>query len=434
MRKKLLLFVLLTGMLTYTVRGQELYFPPVATEEWETINPEQLNWNTAYLDSLNNFLEINESKAFILLQDGQIVLEWYFDEFTTDSVWYWASAGKGMTAFLTGILQSEGLLDIDDPTNNFLGEGWTDSPQEKEDLITIRHQLSMVSGLNDLVSDRDCTLPSCLQYLEDPEQRWAYYNAPYTLITNVLEEAAGLPLNILLNNRVSNKTGINAAYIPVGFNRVVFSRPRNFARFGLLMLAEGNWNGEQLITDTEYFNQMINSSQDLNKSYGYLWWLNGKESFMVPQLQIVFDGPLLPDAPSDTYAALGLNGQILNVSPSKNLVFIRMGNNPGGAAVPITLNNDIWVYLNKLLATPVTDLEESKSEITIYPNPASDFLNIDLPQNLRSGKFELYCPQGKLLITTKENQILLNNLISGTYILKIHTDTHSEIRKIIVKK
>ena len=48
------------------------------------------------------------------------------------------------------------------------------------------------------------------------------------------------------------------------------------ARFGLLILNKGNWDGNQIMTDTNYFNQMLNSSQSLNESYGYLWWLNGK--------------------------------------------------------------------------------------------------------------------------------------------------------------
>ncbi len=44
------------------------------------------------------------------------------------------------------------------------------------------------------------------------------------------------------------------------------------------------------MTDNNYFNEMVNTSQSLNQAYGYLWWLNGKPSFMVPNLQTVFPG------------------------------------------------------------------------------------------------------------------------------------------------
>jgi hypothetical protein len=60
------------------------------------------------------------------------------------------------------------------------------------------------------------------------------------------------------------------------------------ARFGLLMLNKGNWNGNVILSDTNYYNQMVNSSQTLNPSYGYLWWLNGKASYMLPACSLAF--------------------------------------------------------------------------------------------------------------------------------------------------
>ncbi|HAT63910.1 MAG TPA: serine hydrolase, partial [Flavobacteriaceae bacterium] len=61
--------------------------------------------------------DANDTKAFILLKDGKIVLEQYFDDFTAESNWYWASAGKTLTATMVGIAQQEGFLDITNPTS-----------------------------------------------------------------------------------------------------------------------------------------------------------------------------------------------------------------------------------------------------------------------------------------------------------------------------
>jgi len=94
---------------------------------------------------------------------------------------------------------------------------------------------------------------------------------------------------------------MTGAFVPLTDNNVFFSTARSMARFGTLMLNKGN----QIMTDTTYFNQMVNTSQDINKSYGYLWWLNGKPNYMVPQSQWVFNGSLCPDAPSDMYVAMG---------------------------------------------------------------------------------------------------------------------------------
>ena len=66
------------------------------------------------------------------------------------------------------------------------------------------------------------------------------------------------------------------------------------ARFGLLILNEGQWNQNDILEDDVYYNEMISTSQEHNESYGYLWWLNGKNSYMIPQTQYVFDGQLMP--------------------------------------------------------------------------------------------------------------------------------------------
>jgi len=132
------------------------------------------------------------------------------------------------------------------------------------------------------------------------------------------------------------------------------------------------------MTDTTYFNNMINTSQELNKSYGYLWWLTGKESFMVPGLQVVIPGSLMQNAPTDTKMALGKDGQLLNISASENMVWIRMGESPDGALVPYLINDVIWDYINKFECnTTNTSSVIKKSPIKIYPNPFSNTIQIE---------------------------------------------------------
>jgi CubicO group peptidase (beta-lactamase class C family) len=63
----------------------------------------------------------------------------------------------------------------------------------------------------------------------------------------------------------------------VGFNNIYFSTARSMARFGLLNLNKGIWDTVPILNDTNYFTEMTTTSQDMNRSYGYLWWLNGKK-------------------------------------------------------------------------------------------------------------------------------------------------------------
>jgi hypothetical protein len=70
---------------------------------------------------------------------------------------------------------------------------------------------------------------------------------------------------------------------------------------------------------------------------------------MVPSLQIVIPGSYAPAAPADMYAALGKNGQIVSIAPSKGLVVVRMGNDPGEGEVTLLLCDKIWQNLNYVM-------------------------------------------------------------------------------------
>jgi CubicO group peptidase (beta-lactamase class C family) len=359
--------------------GQNLYFPPTTGNTWDTITPQTLDYCQPKIDSLYNFLEVNNSKAFILLKDGKIVLEKYFGTHTPATLWQWASAGKTITSFMTGIAQQEGYLSITDTASTYLGQGWTNCTPQQEEQITIWNQLTMTSGLDDGVADPFCTIDTCLIYKSDAGTRWAYHNAPYTLLDGVIENATGQTLNNYTTQKLKNPTGMTGTFYPAGYNNVFVSNARSMARFGLLILNKGSWNGNQIMTDTAYFNDMVNTSQNLNKAYGYLWWLNGKQSYMVPTLQTVFPGFPFPNAPADMFAAIGKGGQFLNVVPSQNMVWLRMGDEPTNSFVPFLLNNEIWQYVNDLTCSTSGIEENGYSEkVNIFPNPTNDLITVSV--------------------------------------------------------
>ena len=412
--------IILTAFVFLNLNSQNLYFPPINGNEWETLDPQELNWCDDKITELYNFLEEENTKAFLILKDGKIVLEKYFNGHGPDSLWYWASAGKTVTATLTGIAQEEGFLDINDPTSDYLGNGWTAAPPEKEELITIWHQLTMTSGLDDGVDDIYCTDPACLQYLADAGTRWAYHNGPYTNLSRVIEEASGENYNLFYWNRLANKTGMGGIWAYVGFNRLLLTKARAMARFGLLIQNNGYWDNTPVLTDMDYINDMISPSQDLNKSYGYLWWLNGQDSYKLPGLQNDFPGFLEPDAPADMYAAAGANGQFLNIVPSQGLILVRMGNSPDGTLVPNLFNNEIWQYVNNLTCAPNSTEKSTLGLINVFPNPVSDYLNIEIPNDVKEFSINILDAKGTLLISEKNNNII--NLIgveSGMYFYQI---------------
>jgi len=192
---KKLFTILAFFLFVVTARAQSLYFPPATGNTWDTVSPASLGWCQDKIDTLIDYLQTSNSKAFIVLKDGKIAIEHYFGTFTADSVWYWASAGKSLTGFTVGLVHQSGVLQLNDLTSQYLGPGWTSETPTQENLITIRHQLTMTTGLDDGVPDNACTSVSCLQYLADAGTRWAYHNAPYTLLDTVIRVATGQTLN-----------------------------------------------------------------------------------------------------------------------------------------------------------------------------------------------------------------------------------------------
>lgn len=110
-------------------KSTHYYFPAIGSNSWSTLSMNDLNWDASDTTALYDFLSQHETRAFIILYKGKIVVEKYWGNnllnngpFLQSSQWYWASAGKTITAFLVGLAQQKGLLNINDRTSDYLGE------------------------------------------------------------------------------------------------------------------------------------------------------------------------------------------------------------------------------------------------------------------------------------------------------------------------
>ena len=437
-------YVLLIGGSLWigVIAAQPGYFPPLATDEWATTDPATLGYCPAAVDSLYAFLEARNSAAFLLVEDGRIVLERYFGDFEVTTPHVWNSAGKTVTALAVGIAQREGLLDLDDPASDYLGVGWTSCDSTAEAAITIRHLLAQSSGLDDDVPDIYCTLPECLTCLTEPGQRWAYHNGAYTQLTYILEAASGQALNPFINQRIRQPTGMNGGYFGAGYNRVFGSTARSMARFGLLALNGGDWADTPVLDDSTYFREMTTPSQSLNPAYGYLWWLNGQANFRLPGVPFVIDGPLVPTAPATLLAAIGKNGQLLLVDPDRQRIIIRMGNDPGygSGVVGVQLTTELWSYVAALSCSTNTTNPSQALTIELTPQPASTYLSVRAAMaELRQAS--LFSARGQCLVDrsiarpTERIDLALTEVPPGLYWLRIIT-TEGQLlwRSVVVQR
>jgi CubicO group peptidase (beta-lactamase class C family) len=328
--------------------NEAMYFPPANSTTWEKKSISSLGWNPNAITPLKNYLIDKNTKSFMILVNGRIVMEEYFNGHNATTSWQWNSAGKTLTTASIGIAQQEGLLSINDKVSSYIGEGWTSAAKEKEDLITCKHLLTMTSGIDDEVSEM--TNPSNLIYKADAGIRWAYHNI-FQKLMDVTAQASNQTFDNYFSTKLKNRIGMDGFWQNGIIFRIYHSSTRSMARFGLLALNKGKWNNDQIINET-FFKESIATSQNINSSYGYLWWLNGKNSFMIPNSQTVYQGSLVPNAPADMYAAMGASDQRIYVVPSRKMVVIRMGDasDPQNPAFAVSgFDYALWEKINALI-------------------------------------------------------------------------------------
>jgi CubicO group peptidase (beta-lactamase class C family) len=324
---------------------ENIYFPPNGSTIWETKSIDELGWNQNNLQPIYDYLQLKNTKSFIILHNGKIVVEKYFGTHTATTPWYWASAGKTLTTAAIGIAEQEGLIHINNKVSDYIGTGWTSAPLAKENLITCKNLLSMNSGLDDTnpgVSASD------LQYIADAGTRWAYHGVFFKL-QDVIAQASNATWDTYFNSKIKIPLGMTGIWLPTGTENVYWSNTRSMARFGLFTFAKGKWNSNQILNEN-YLTAATSTSQNLNLAYGYMWWLNGKTSYRLPQTQFQFSGSLIPNAPNDMFCALGKDDQKIYVVPSKKLVIIRMGDSADGTNAALSdFDNALWGKINLLI-------------------------------------------------------------------------------------
>jgi CubicO group peptidase (beta-lactamase class C family) len=320
----------------------QMYFP--SATEWQTIAPENLSVDNEAMNDILDFVAGKNTYGFMMLYKGRIVIEKYWNGWDAGTHYPIASASKSIMAFLYGIAQEKGFLKITDNTSAYLGEGWTTAPKEKEKKITLRHHLSMSTGLDETIT---CTSPDCFKYKAEPGSRWAYHNEAYYLLQNVLEKATGTTLNDFTKDYLADKIGLsNTSWED---HNIALST-RDMARFGLLIDNQGAWQSQTLLSDKNYFQTMLSPSTQKNKSYGLLWWLNDGDSFMIPGDNRKYNGRLIPSAPAELISAMGKGDKKIYILPSKHIVIVRHGDDTGDNVFgPSSFDNELWAKLTPML-------------------------------------------------------------------------------------
>jgi CubicO group peptidase (beta-lactamase class C family) len=358
--KRSLAFVALI-VLTANVFAAETYTPPPESAGgWRACQNDEQVRSLAGMDPQRlNLIRDQQLQIFagpwsiVIVRHGYLVAEWFgvpTMPHTTFDVW---SCTKSATGVAFGLLLDDSRhhklphdaqITLDTPVYDFVPEGRPLSDPEKQQ-IKLRNSLTMTSGIpgesRGLIGlavapgsgEYELALGkepnrfgiSAAKLTGEPGTVWDYSDAAFAHLSLFFAHVTGQEIAAYMKERVFDPIGIEdlswdqqggSGHIGPHTNAHsgLHLSARDFARLGYLLAHDGQWQDKQLVPQW-WIQTATRSSQQLNPSYGYTFWVNT-------------DGVLWPAAPRDAFAFRGYGANRCYVVPSLDLVVVRIGDAP----------------------------------------------------------------------------------------------------------
>ncbi len=301
------------------------------------------------------------TRAILVVKDGQIIAERYGEGFNKDTLFQGWSMTKSVINTLLGVLVQEGKLDIHSPAPVPEWQG-ADDPRKA---ITIDQLIRMSSGLefNEDYGDLANGVTQMLYNQGDmaayaaaeplagaPDTIWNYSSGTANILSRIVRDTVGgditdywaFPQEALFHRIGMNSTILepDASGTFVG-SSYMYATAHDWARFGLLYLQDGVWNGERILPEGWVDYTRTPTPPSLGE-YGGMWWLNAGEPGKPETKEF-------PDLPDDIYFAEGHDGQDVVIFPSQNMIAVRLSVSRNGS----------W-DMAEFLADVMTAVEQTK--------------------------------------------------------------------------
>jgi CubicO group peptidase (beta-lactamase class C family) len=308
---------------------------PAAGAGFGQATPAQEDLNPAAVQAAITYADTHLRASVQIFRNNCKVAQGVLDPVTNSIPYEIFSSTKSVISMLTGIAYDQHKLALSDPIGKYLptGPGWGDAAHRA---ITIRELLTETAGLKESIlsefastgTDPNIAQEALAQPLvHTPGTTFDYTQRVPDLLAYVVQRAVGQDLQAFAQEFLFGPIGIPAdSYIwlrdrsgnTYGYANL-FIPPTQFAKLGLLMQNDGNWNGRQVLS-TSYITQLRQPTAT-NECYGFLFWVNGGNSCTsanIPAVQTV-DRELIASAPSDLFAMVGALQQNNFMIPSLHL-------------------------------------------------------------------------------------------------------------------
>jgi len=313
------------------------YFP---TTDWKECAPEEVGMSSEKLKAVYDYCadDIRKTDAFIVIKDGYIVAEYYFNKNTISTFQPSYSIAKAFVASLTGVAIKKGYINgVDDKIADYFPQLQGDNVQPEKNEISIKHLLTMTSGIqwneeelllngdNDLLSMRTGST-NFVNYvlnkpvIDTPGTVWNYSSGMPVLLAGLIENATGQLAFDFAKDNLFNSLGITNiewASDPEGHTIGawgILTTVRNYAKLGYLYLNNGIWDGTRLLPEY-WVSDSYTPPLENYPQFGYMFWTAQR-----------YPNDIDTRIPEETYMAVGLFQKYIVIIPSKNMILVRFGN------------------------------------------------------------------------------------------------------------
>ena len=316
------------------VEGQQQCAPPDAGNGPQTAAPGDVGIDQTKLDDAIAFAASRLRTNIQVFRNNCLIGRGPLNDVTDNARWNIWSSTKSVVSMLAGIATTQGKLDVNAPIGQYLNPGQGD---EAHRAITVRDLLTQTSGLQQSIVSEG--VPSALDLdpsiveqtlalpvIHEPGTFFEYTQRGPDLLAHVIEKAVGEDLQEFAQRELFGPIGIGADRYHWARDRsgntygfaFLYLPPTDFARIGMLLLNNGEWNGKRIISQ-DYMRD-LRTPTATNGCYGYLTWVNGMPC-TAPSIpsRITYDRSAFTGMPADTFATVGALQQNNFLIPSLGL-------------------------------------------------------------------------------------------------------------------
>ena len=303
------IFILLLIAMSLPCSASDLSLPRSTPEE-QGVSSADIR---AYVDAADQ--KVNTMHSFMLVRHGHVVAEGWWKPEAADKPHVMHSLSKSFTSTAVGLAVADGKLSIDDPVLKFFTDEAPANPSDKLKMMRVRDLLTMTSG-HEVEVKFNTNTPWVQSFLAHPVAFKPgihfQYNTPGSyMLSAIVTKVTGQAVLDYLNPRLFEPLGIENpewSASPQGISAGGFGlkiRTEDIAKFGLLYLQKGKWNGKQLIpaawVEQATSKQVSNGSdpaKDWDQGYGFQFWrcrhnafrgdgANGQFCIVMPEQDVV---------------------------------------------------------------------------------------------------------------------------------------------------